>query len=75
MRALRTNFRSSFHDAERRAIIDTLKAASGKIASAGGAGGRLGLNRTTRQNKIHQLNIRGPTIAVTVRIRSGKLSR
>jgi hypothetical protein len=33
MRALRTNFRSSFHDAERRAIIDTLKAASGRIAA------------------------------------------
>jgi hypothetical protein len=40
MRAPRTNSGSSFHDAERRAIIDALKAASGKIAGAGGAGGR-----------------------------------
>jgi formate hydrogenlyase transcriptional activator len=48
---------STFQDAERQAIIDALKAASGKIAGAGGAAERLGLKRTTLQNKIRQLQI------------------
>jgi len=46
-----------FHDAERHAIIDALKAASGRIAGAGGAAQRLGLKRTTLQNKIRRLQI------------------
>ncbi len=48
---------STFHDAERQAIINALKAASGKIAGAGGAAERLGLKRTTLQNKIRRLNV------------------
>ena len=47
----------TFHDAERDAIINALKAASGKIAGAGGAAQRLGLKRTTLQNKIRRLRI------------------
>jgi DNA-binding NtrC family response regulator len=63
MRADRSNsvprFHSptTFHDAERQAIINALKATSGKIAGAGGAAERLGLKRTTLQNKIRRLNV------------------
>ncbi|HVN18952.1 MAG TPA: sigma-54 dependent transcriptional regulator [Dongiaceae bacterium] len=48
---------ATFHQAERQAIIDALKASSGKIAGAGGAAVRLGLKRTTLQNKIRRLNV------------------
>jgi len=48
---------SAFHDAERHAIIDALKAASGRVAGTGGAAERLGLKRTTLQHKMRQLNI------------------
>lgn len=48
---------STFHDAERQTIIDALKAASGKIAGTDGAAERLGLKRTTLQNKMRKLNI------------------
>jgi len=48
---------STFEQAERRAIIDALKSASGKIAGTGGAAERLGLKRTTLQNKMRKLNI------------------
>src|SRR5271165_1205339 len=48
---------SSFHDAERQTIIDALKAASGRIAGRDGAAERLGLKRTTLQNKMRKLNI------------------
>ena len=47
----------SFEQAERQAIIDALKAASGRIAGKGGAAERLGLKRTTLQNKMRKLNI------------------
>src|SRR5271157_5051772 len=47
----------SFEQAERQAIIDALIAASGKIAGQGGAAERLGLKRTTLQNKMNKLNI------------------
>jgi len=47
----------SFEQAERQAIIDALIAASGKIAGKGGAAERLGLKRTTLQNKMNKLNI------------------
>jgi len=47
----------SFEQAERHAIIDALIAASGKIAGKGGAAERLGLKRTTLQNKMNKLNI------------------
>ncbi len=54
---------SSFHDAERQAIIDALKAASGKVAGNDGAAVRLGLKRTTLQNKMRRLNIVKPDYA------------
>ena len=57
MPAPRTGSASTFRDAERQAIIDALKAASGKLAGVGGAAERLGLARTTLQNKIHRLGI------------------
>ena len=50
----------AFHDSERRAIIDALKATSGKLAGAGGAAERLSLKRTTLQNKMRRLNISRP---------------
>jgi formate hydrogenlyase transcriptional activator len=48
---------SSFRQAERQAIIDALKDASGKIAGNGGAAEALGLKRTTLQNKMRRLSI------------------
>ncbi len=48
---------STFHDAERQAIIDALKSCSGKISGLNGAAERLGLKRTTLQNKMRKLNI------------------
>ena len=47
----------SFEQAERQVIIDALKAASGRIAGKGGAAERLGLKRTTLQNKMNKLHI------------------
>jgi formate hydrogenlyase transcriptional activator len=47
----------TFHEAERQAILDALKAASGKIAGTGGAAERLGLKRTTLQNKMRWLHV------------------
>lgn len=48
---------STFEQAERQVIIDALRAASGRIAGKGGAAERLGLKRTTLQNKMNRLNI------------------
>src|ERR1700726_67605 len=48
---------STFEQAERQAILDALKGASGRIAGKGGAAERLGLKRTTLQNKMRRLNI------------------
>ncbi len=48
---------SSFRRAECSVIIDALRAASGRIAGRGGAAERLGLKRTTLQNKIRRLGI------------------
>ena len=48
---------STFEQAEKRAIIDALRSASGKIAGTGGAAERLGLKRTTLQNKMRKLKI------------------
>jgi len=48
---------STFEQAERAVIIDALKSASGQISGKGGAAQRLGLKRTTLQNKMHKLNI------------------
>ena len=48
---------SSFRQAESNVIIDALRAAAGRIAGRGGAAERLGLKRTTLQNKIRRLCI------------------
>ena len=48
---------STFHQAESNVIIEALRAASGRIAGRGGAAERLGLKRTTLQNKIRRLGI------------------
>jgi formate hydrogenlyase transcriptional activator len=48
---------STFEEAERQAIIGALKDASGRISGKGGAAERLGLKRTTLQNKMRKLNI------------------
>jgi len=55
--ASRTVSLSSFRDAERQAILDALKSTSGRIAGKGGAAERLGLKRTTLQNKMRKLNV------------------
>ena len=48
---------STFEEAERQVIIDALRTASGRISGKGGAAERLGLKRTTLQNKMQKLNI------------------
>jgi formate hydrogenlyase transcriptional activator len=48
---------STFRQAESCVIIDALRAASGRIAGKRGAAERLGLKRTTLQNKIRRLGI------------------
>jgi formate hydrogenlyase transcriptional activator len=48
---------STFEHAERQVIIDALKIASGRVSGSGGAAERLGLKRTTLQNKMRKLNI------------------
>ena len=48
---------SLFREAESSVIIEALRAASGRIAGNGGAAERLGLKRTTLQNKIRRLGI------------------
>jgi formate hydrogenlyase transcriptional activator len=48
---------ATFEQAERNVITDALKSASGQISGKGGAADRLGLKRTTLQNKMRKLNI------------------
>ncbi len=48
---------SNFRQAECSVIVEALRAASGRIAGKGGAAERLGLKRTTLQNKIRRLGI------------------
>jgi formate hydrogenlyase transcriptional activator len=48
---------STFRQAESSVIINALRASSGRIAGKGGAAERLGLKRTTLQNKIRRLCI------------------
>jgi len=48
---------SAFRQAECNAIIDALRAASGQVGGRGGAAERLGLKRTTLQNKMRRLGI------------------
>jgi formate hydrogenlyase transcriptional activator len=57
LRAARTNTMSKFHDAERQAIIDALKAAEGRLAGIGRAAERPSLKRTTLQNKMRRLQV------------------
>lgn len=49
--------RSTLKEAERGVIAEALRATSGRIAGKGGAAERLGLKRTTLQNKMRRLNI------------------
>jgi formate hydrogenlyase transcriptional activator len=49
---------NAFQQAEAKVIMDALRAASGRIAGRGGAAERLGLKRTTLQNKIRRLGIK-----------------
>jgi formate hydrogenlyase transcriptional activator len=51
------NSASSFRQAEFNVITEALRAASGRISGNGGAAERLGLKRTTLQNKIRRLGI------------------
>lgn len=48
---------STFEQAERYVIVEALKCASGQMAGRGGAAERLGLKRTTLQNKMRKLHI------------------
>jgi len=48
---------STFRQAESSVIIEALRAAAGRIAGKGGAAERLGLKRTTLQNKVRRLGI------------------
>jgi len=48
---------TTFEQAERTAILDALKASSGRISGRGGAAERLGLKRSTLQNKMKRLGI------------------
>jgi len=48
---------STFRQAESSVIIEALRAADGRIAGKAGAAERLGLKRTTLQNKIRRLGI------------------
>src|SRR5208282_4869470 len=48
---------STFEEAERQVILQALRAASGRIAGKSGAAVRLGLKRTTLQNKMRKLAI------------------
>jgi formate hydrogenlyase transcriptional activator len=51
------NSPSTFKQAESSVIVEALRAAAGRIAGKGGAAERLGLKRTTLQNKIRRLGI------------------
>jgi formate hydrogenlyase transcriptional activator len=48
---------ATFEEVERKAIIDALRESSGQISGRGGAAQRLGLKRTTLQNKMKRLGI------------------
>lgn len=56
-RALMGTAGVSLRETERQAIIEALRLASGKISGPGGAAERLGLKRTTLQNKMRRLGI------------------
>jgi len=48
---------STFHEGERKVILEALKAAHGQVSGQGGAAERLGLKRTTLQYKMRRLGI------------------
>src|SRR3974377_2550339 len=48
---------SSFQEAERKVIVEALRATSGRIAGNGGAAARRGLPRQNLQHKIRRLGI------------------
>ena len=48
---------STFHEGERKVILEALKAAHGQVSGHGGAAERLGLKRTTLQYKMRRLGI------------------
>jgi len=52
-----TDSTSTFRQAETNAILEALIATSGQVGGKGGAAERLGLKRTTLQNKMRRLNI------------------
>ena len=52
-----TTSNSGFRQAEINAILEALRACSGQVGGKGGAAERLGLKRTTLQNKMRKLNI------------------
>jgi formate hydrogenlyase transcriptional activator len=54
---LATGSTSTLRQAETQVILDALKATSGQVGGRGGAAERLGLKRTTLQNKMRRLNI------------------
>jgi formate hydrogenlyase transcriptional activator len=54
---LATSSASTLRQAETKVILDALRAASGQVGGRGGAAERLGLKRTTLQNKMRRLNI------------------
>ena len=57
---------ATFKEAERRAIVDALRASGGKVAGPGGAAARLGLKRSTLRNKMRRLGIGKADIAQTI---------
>jgi formate hydrogenlyase transcriptional activator len=58
---------STFQEAERQAIIEALKAASGRISGRAAAAERLGLKRATLQKKCADSTLRKPITADTLR--------
>jgi formate hydrogenlyase transcriptional activator len=48
---------ATLREAERKAIVDALRASTGKVAGPQGAAARLGLKRSTLRNKMRRLNI------------------
>jgi len=47
----------TLRESERKAILDALASAGGKVAGPGGAAERLGLKRSTLRNKMRKLGI------------------
>jgi formate hydrogenlyase transcriptional activator len=54
---LATGSTSTLRQAETKVILEALKATSGQVGGKAGAAERLGLKRTTLQNKMRRLNI------------------